>query len=76
MPLAMGKVLGGGSSINLMVWCHGHKNDWDFFANEVADAPWTYESVLDIYLGIGGITARYLHLPCSHSLAVVSLMLA
>src|ERR1700719_3261201 len=29
IPLAMGKVLGGGSSINLMVWSHGHKNDWD-----------------------------------------------
>jgi choline dehydrogenase len=25
MPLPMGKVLGGGSSINLMVWSHGHK---------------------------------------------------
>jgi choline dehydrogenase len=25
IPLPMGKVLGGGSSINLMVWSHGHK---------------------------------------------------
>ncbi|MEY2605893.1 MAG: choline dehydrogenase [Verrucomicrobiota bacterium] len=33
IPLAMGKVLGGGSSINAMVWAHGHKNDWDFFAS-------------------------------------------
>jgi choline dehydrogenase len=49
MPLAMGKVLGGGSSINLMVWSHGHKNDWDFFADEVADTAWSYESVLNIY---------------------------
>jgi choline dehydrogenase len=49
MPLAMGKVLGGGSSINLMVWSHGHKDDWDFFADEVADAAWNYESVLNIY---------------------------
>jgi choline dehydrogenase len=49
MPLAMGKVLGGGSSINLMVWSHGHKNDWDFFADQVADAAWNYESVLNIY---------------------------
>jgi choline dehydrogenase len=29
----MGKVLGGGSSINLMCWARGHKNDWDFFAS-------------------------------------------
>jgi choline dehydrogenase len=49
MPLAMGKVLGGGSSINLMVWSHGHKNDWDFFASELADTAWNYESVLNIY---------------------------
>src|SRR5499425_2565736 len=25
----MGKVLGGGSSINAMMWSRGHKNDWD-----------------------------------------------
>ena len=37
IPLAMGKVLGGGSSINAMVWAHGHKNDWDFFASEAGD---------------------------------------
>ena len=29
MPLHMGKVLGGCSSINAMAWSHGHKNDWD-----------------------------------------------
>jgi len=31
---SMGKVLGGGSSINAMVWSRGHKNDWDYFADE------------------------------------------
>ena len=31
VPLSMGKVLGGGSSINLMVWARGHRSDWDFF---------------------------------------------
>jgi choline dehydrogenase len=49
IPLAMGKVLGGGSSINAMVWAHGHKNDWDFFASEAGDAAWNYESVSNIY---------------------------
>jgi choline dehydrogenase len=49
IPLNMGKVLGGGSSINLMVWARGHKNDWDFFAAEARDAAWCYESVLNIY---------------------------
>jgi choline dehydrogenase len=38
--LAMGKVLGGGSSINVMVWARGHKSDWDFFASEAGDAAW------------------------------------
>ncbi len=49
IPLNMGKVLGGGSSINVMVWARGHKNDWDFFAAEARDAAWSYESVLNIY---------------------------
>ncbi|SRR5260221_3111532 len=37
IPLNMGKVLGGGSSINVMAWARGHKNDWDFFAAEAGD---------------------------------------
>jgi choline dehydrogenase len=49
VPLGMGKVLGGGSSINVMAWARGHKNDWDFFASESGDPAWNYESVLDIY---------------------------
>ena len=49
IPMGMGKVLGGGSSINAMVWARGHKSDWDFFASETADPAWGYESVLDIY---------------------------
>jgi choline dehydrogenase len=49
LPLSMGKVLGGGSSINLMIWARGHKNDWDFFAEEAGDPAWNYESVLRIY---------------------------
>jgi choline dehydrogenase len=49
IPLNMGEVLGGGSSINVMIWARGHKNDWDFFAAEARDAAWNYESVLNIY---------------------------
>src|SRR5215470_5589367 len=49
IPLSMGKVLGGGSSINVMAWSRGHKSDWDFFASEAGDPAWGYESVLDIY---------------------------
>ena len=49
IPLGMGKVLGGGSSINAMVWARGHKSDWDFFASETGHQAWGYESVLDTY---------------------------
>jgi choline dehydrogenase len=49
IPFDMGKVLGGGSSINVMAWARGHKNDWDFFAAEAGDKAWSYESVLEIY---------------------------
>lgn len=37
IPLSMGKVLGGGSSIKVMAWARGHKNDWDFFAQEAGE---------------------------------------
>jgi choline dehydrogenase len=49
IPMGMGKVLGGGSSINAMIWARGHKSDWDYFASETGDSAWGYESVLDIY---------------------------
>lgn len=49
ISLAMGKVLGGGSSINVMAWARGHRSDWDHFAAEAGDESWGYESVLGIY---------------------------
>ena len=49
LPMSMGKVLGGGSSINVMYWARGHKNDWNYFADEAGDAAWNYDSVLNIY---------------------------
>src|SRR5438445_1752259 len=49
IPLSMGKVLGGGSSINLMAWARGHQSDWDFFASEAGDPAWSYASVLQLY---------------------------
>jgi choline dehydrogenase len=52
VPYSMGKVLGGGSSINVMAWARGHKNDWDYFASEAGDKAWSYESVLNIYRAI------------------------
>jgi choline dehydrogenase len=49
LPLRMGRVLGGGSSVNVMAWARGHKSDWDYFASEAGDPAWNYESILNIY---------------------------
>lgn len=49
IPMSMGKVLGGGSSINVMLWARGHKSDWDYFADQAGDPAWNYDSVLSIY---------------------------
>jgi choline dehydrogenase len=47
--LPMGKVLGGGSSINGSIWARGHRWDYDSWAASVDDPAWSYESVLGIY---------------------------
>ena len=46
---AMGKAIGGGTSINAMVWARGHKSDFDHWAKEAGDDAWNYRHVLDIY---------------------------
>src|SRR5499433_3240475 len=46
---AMGKALGGGTSINGMVWARGHKNDFQHWAKESGDTSWGYQHVLEIY---------------------------
>jgi choline dehydrogenase-like flavoprotein len=52
IPFSMGKVLGGGSSINLMIWARGHRSDWDYFAAESGEPAWGYKSVLELYRSI------------------------
>jgi len=47
--MPMGKVLGGGSSINVMAYVRGHKNDYDHWASEAGDEAWNYASVLKIF---------------------------
>jgi choline dehydrogenase len=49
LSMSMGKGLGGGSSINVMVWARGHRRDWDHFAAEAGDPAWGYDSVLETY---------------------------
>ena len=49
IPMSMGKGLGGGSSINVMVWARGHRSDWEHFASEAGDSRWSYQNVLETY---------------------------
>ncbi len=44
--LPMGKVVGGGSSVNVMIWARGHRNDFEFWASETGDDAWNYANVL------------------------------
>jgi choline dehydrogenase len=46
---AAGRVLGGGTSINGMVWARGHQHDFDHWEKETGDARWGYSHVLDVY---------------------------
>jgi choline dehydrogenase len=49
IPEHMGKVVGGGSSINATIWARPFKNDLDHWASESGDAKWGYEHGLSIY---------------------------
>ncbi|MFJ3314012.1 GMC family oxidoreductase [Herbaspirillum huttiense] len=49
LSLAMGRAIGGGSSINVMAYARGHKSDYDHWAAEAGDAAWNYDHVLAIY---------------------------
>ena len=47
--LPMGRILGGGSSINAMAYVRGHKNDYDHWARKAGDDAWNYANVLKIF---------------------------
>jgi choline dehydrogenase len=57
IPMAMGKVLGGGSSINVMVWSRGHKKDWDHFAAEAGDEGWNRVNDLRLHVRVDRIVS-------------------
>jgi choline dehydrogenase len=44
---ASGKVLGGGSAVNAMLWVRGHRDDFDEWAKLGADG-WDYEALLPL----------------------------
>ena len=49
IPEHMGRVVGGGSSINATIWARPFKNDLDHWAAVSGDKAWGYESGLEIY---------------------------
>lgn len=48
IPLPAGKVVGGGGSINVMVWARGNRYDYDKWA-EAGNKGWDYNSVLPLF---------------------------
>lgn len=49
IPEHMGRVVGGGSSINATIWARPFKEDLDHWARESGSADWGYEHGLSIY---------------------------
>jgi len=49
IPEHMGKVVGGGSSINATIWARPFKNDLEYWAEQSGDPKWGYEHGLSIY---------------------------
>jgi choline dehydrogenase len=63
IPEHMGKVVGGGSSINATIWARPFKGDLEHWAQESGDRAWGYEHGLSIYRRMedwqGAPDARY-----------------
>ena len=49
-----GKVLGGSSSINAMLYCRGSRHDFDRWANYTGDQNWDYRHVLSYFIKAEG----------------------
>ena len=49
---ARGKVLGGCSSINAMLYLRGQRRDYDEWAQLSGDAGWAWQHVLPVFMGV------------------------
>jgi choline dehydrogenase len=63
IPEHMGRVVGGGSSINATIWARPFRRDLDHWVSETGDERWGYEHALSIYRRVenwqGKADARY-----------------
>jgi choline dehydrogenase len=63
IPEHMGRVVGGGSSINATIWSRPFKKDLDYWVTATGDQAWGYEHALAIYRRVedwrGKPDARY-----------------
>ena len=51
IPYARGRVLGGSSSINAMIYMRGQSRDYDQWAELTGDASWAWKEVLPLFKG-------------------------
>ncbi|MBR1149473.1 GMC family oxidoreductase [Bradyrhizobium sp. JYMT SZCCT0428] len=63
IPEHMGRVVGGGSSINATIWARPFKTDLDHWAELTGDPAWGYKHALDVFRKVenwqGPADARY-----------------
>ncbi|GAA4402296.1 GMC family oxidoreductase [Tsukamurella soli] len=52
LTLPMGRLVGGGSSINAMIWARGHREDFDYWARVTGDDAWNYRNAVATYLRV------------------------
>ncbi|MGW1561908.1 GMC family oxidoreductase [Streptomyces sp. NPDC002144] len=45
----MGRVLGGGGSVNVSNWVRGHRDDWDHYAAISGDPAWANKAISDVF---------------------------
>src|ERR1044071_4141654 len=55
IPVPVGKILGGSSAINGMVWVRGQPQDYDHWA-QLGNRGWSYHDVLPIFKDIESYT--------------------
>jgi choline dehydrogenase len=63
IPEHMGRVVGGGSSINATIWARPFRKNLDYWAEVTGDPAWGYDNALSIYRRVenwqGAPDARY-----------------